>query len=47
MLGKPRILSLFLNSSNKFNKTWALVLDPLYTFTPEVCGDFVSFVLVL
>ena len=30
MLGKPRILSLFLNSFNKFNKTWALVLYPLY-----------------
>ena len=25
MLDTPRILSLFLNSFNKFNKTWALV----------------------
>ena len=24
MLGKPRILSFFLNSFNKINKTWAL-----------------------
>ena len=28
MLGKPRILSLFPNSFNKFNKTWALIEDP-------------------
>ena len=25
MLGKPHILSLFLNLFNKFNKTWALM----------------------
>ena len=25
MLGKPRILSLSLNSFNKFNKTWVLM----------------------
>ena len=25
MLGKPRILSLYLNLFNKFNKTWALM----------------------
>ena len=25
MLGKPYILALFLNLSNKFNKTWALM----------------------
>ena len=31
MLSKPRIFSLSLNSFNKFNKTWALMLDPLYT----------------
>ena len=30
MLGKSRILSLFRNSFIKFNKTWALMLDPLY-----------------
>ena len=29
MRGKPRILSLFLNSFDKFNKTWAFMLDPL------------------
>ena len=29
MLGKPRILSLFPNSFNKFNKTWALMYDPV------------------
>ena len=33
MLGKPRILSLFLNSFNKFNKTWALMYDPLLLLT--------------
>ena len=31
MLGKPHILSLFLNLFNEFNKTLALMLDPLYT----------------
>ena len=30
MLGKPPILSLFLNSLNKLNKTWALMSDPQY-----------------
>ena len=30
MLGKPHILSLFPNSFNKFNKTWALISDPLF-----------------
>ena len=29
MLDKPRILSLYLNSFNKFNDTRALMLDPL------------------
>ena len=32
MLGKPRILSLFHNSFDKFNKTRALMLDPIYLF---------------
>ena len=27
ILGKPRILSLFPNSFNKFNKTWALIYN--------------------
>ena len=31
MLDKPRILSLFPNTFNKFNKTGALMLDPLYS----------------
>ena len=30
MLGKPRILSLFPNSFNKFNKTRARMLDSIY-----------------
>ena len=30
MLGKPRILSTFFNSFNKFNNTWALLYDPLF-----------------
>ena len=30
MLVKPPILALFPNSFNKFNKTWALMYDPLY-----------------
>ena len=30
IFGKPRILSLFLDSFNKFNKTLALMQDPLY-----------------
>ena len=33
LLGKPRILSLYLNSFNKVNTTWALMLDPLYNAT--------------
>ena len=32
MLGKPRILSFYLNSLNKFNKTRALMLDLLYMY---------------
>ena len=30
MLGKPRILSLFLNSFNKFNNTRTRLLDSIY-----------------
>ena len=32
MLGKPSFLSLFLNSVNKFNKTGALMKNPLCIF---------------
>ena len=32
MLGKYRILSFYLNPLNKFNKTRALMLDPLYMY---------------
>ena len=45
MLGKPRILSLFLNSFNKFNKTWALMKDPIFLYhylhlhLRSVCSD--------
>ena len=31
MLGKPHILSLFLNFFNKFNKAQALMLDPIFS----------------
>ena len=31
MLGLLSILSLFHNKLNKFNKTWALMYDPLYS----------------
>ena len=30
MLGNSRLLPIFLNSVNEFNKTRALMLDPLY-----------------
>ena len=33
MLDKPRILSIFLNSFNKFNNTGALTLDSVYHMT--------------
>ena len=33
MLGKPCILSLFLNSFNKFNNTRAGMLDSVYNMT--------------
>ena len=33
MLGKPRILSLFGNKFNKFNKTGARMLDSIYHMT--------------
>ena len=33
MLGKPRILSLFPNSFNKFNNTRARMLDSIYHMT--------------
>ena len=33
MLGMPRILSLFLNSFNKFNNTGARMLDSIYHLT--------------
>ena len=32
MLGKPRILSLFPDSFDKFSKSYALMLDPLIFF---------------
>ena len=45
MLHKPLILSLFPNSLNKINKTWALMEDPLfnmirtcYKFTDQAMG---------
>ena len=36
MLGKHRILSLFPNSFNKFNKTSALMLDSLFLFLLKI-----------
>ena len=36
MLGEPRILSFFPNWLNKFIKTWALMLDPLYTHIQDM-----------
>ena len=40
MLGKPRILSLFPNSFNKFNNTRALMLDSIYHMTNTLKSDF-------
>ena len=36
MLGKPRILSLFPSSFNKFNKTRARMLDSIYHMTLQI-----------
>ena len=40
MLGKPRILSLFPNSFNKFNNTRALMLDSIYHMTNTLKSHF-------
>ena len=40
MLGKPRILSLFPNSFNKFNNTRARMLDSIYHMTNTLKSDF-------
>ena len=40
MRGKPRILSLFLNSFNKFNKTRARLLDSIYHMTNTLKSHF-------
>ena len=40
MLGKPRILSHFLNSFNKFNNTRARMLDSIYHMTNTLKPDF-------
>ena len=36
MLGMPRILSLFLNSFDKFNTTGAQMLDSIYNMTSKL-----------
>ena len=36
MLGLPRILSLFLNEFNKFNRTGAQMLDAIYHMTVKL-----------
>ena len=36
-LGQPRILSLFLNSFNRFNKTWVLMYHPLLIVALFLC----------
>ena len=40
MLGKPRILSLFLNSFNKFNNTRARMLDSIYHMANTLKSHF-------
>ena len=40
MLGKPRILSVFPNSFNKFNNAIARMLDYIYHMTNTLKSDF-------
>ena len=40
MRGKPRILSLFPNSFNKFNNTRARMLDSIYHMTNTLISHF-------
>ena len=47
MLGKPRILSLFPNSFNKFNKTRARMLDSIYHMTLRLHLNLISVVKTL
>ena len=47
MLGKPRILSLFPDSFNKFNKTRARMLDSIYHMTLRLHLNLISVVKTL
>ena len=40
MRGLPNILSLFRNEFNKFNNTWARMLDSIYHMTNTSKSDF-------
>ena len=40
-LGKPRILSLFLNSFNKFNNTGGRMLDSIYYMTSKILKNHI------
>ena len=42
MLGKPHILSLFLNEFNKFNNTRAQMLDSIYHMTLRLLWNLIS-----
>ena len=42
MRGKPRILSLFRNEVNKFNKTRARMLDSIYHMTLRLLRNLIS-----
>ena len=46
MLGTPCILSLFPNSFNKLNKTWALMQGPLFTISVELNLNILALVLL-
>ena len=47
MRGLPSILSLFNNKFNKFNKTWAQMLDSIYHMTLILLWNLFSVVKLL
>ena len=47
MRGLPSILSLFRNEINKFNKTWARMLDSIYHMTLRLVSNLISAVKTL